>query len=81
MKRTAPVNRIIEFSNVDGPGNRTSIFVQSCPFRCLYCHNPETITMCISCGDCLPRCPQSIQIPGQLRRIARYVEDLKQDLL
>ena len=36
---------------------------------------------CISCGDCLPRCPQSIPIPGQLRRIAAYVEDLKQDKL
>ncbi|MGM9942993.1 MAG: 4Fe-4S cluster-binding domain-containing protein, partial [Erysipelotrichaceae bacterium] len=39
----APVNKIISFSNVDGPGNRTSIFFQSCPFHCLYCHNPETI--------------------------------------
>ena len=36
---------------------------------------------CISCGDCLPRCPQSIAIPKQLRRIAEYVEGLKQDTL
>ncbi len=36
---------------------------------------------CISCGECLSHCPQSIAIPGQLRRIARYIEDLKQDLL
>ena len=36
---------------------------------------------CINCGDCLPRCPQSIAIPKQLRRIAEYVEALKQDTL
>ena len=53
----APVNRIIPFSNVDGPGNRMSIFFQSCPFRCLYCHNPETINMCINCGACVKTCP------------------------
>lgn len=53
----APVNKIIPFSNVDGPGNRTSIFLQSCPFRCLYCHNPETIQLCIHCGECVKTCP------------------------
>ena len=36
---------------------------------------------CIACGECLSHCPQSIAIPGQLRRIARYIENLKQDLL
>lgn len=53
----APVNKIIPFSNVDGPGNRTSIFFQSCPFRCFYCHNPETIHLCNHCGDCVKTCP------------------------
>ena len=52
----APINRIIEFSNVDGPGNRTSIFVQKCPFKCLYCHNPETINECVHCGVCVEHC-------------------------
>ncbi|MBO4427900.1 MAG: aldo/keto reductase [Bacteroidales bacterium] len=36
---------------------------------------------CISCGHCLPQCPQSINIPMQLSRINRYVESLKQDTL
>ena len=36
---------------------------------------------CISCGECLSHCPQSIPIPRELRRIAQYVEDLKQDTL
>lgn len=40
-----PVHRIIPFSNVEGYGNRTSIFVQGCNANCLYCHNSETIPL------------------------------------
>lgn len=37
------VRKILPFSSVDGPGNRTAIFLQGCNFDCAYCHNPETI--------------------------------------
>lgn len=53
----APVNKIIPFSFVDGPGNRTAIFLQGCNLNCLYCHNPETINMCLNCGACVNTCP------------------------
>lgn len=35
---------------------------------------------CIDCGQCVPRCPQDIRIPQELRRIDRYVESLKQEI-
>ncbi len=40
---TGFVRNIIPFSSVDGPGNRTAVFLQGCNFNCWYCHNPETI--------------------------------------
>lgn len=36
---------------------------------------------CISCGTCLSACPQSIDIPKQLKRINSYTEQLKQNTL
>ena len=36
---------------------------------------------CIGCNRCGPHCPQSIDIPAELHRIDRFVEDLKQNKL
>lgn len=53
----AVVNKIIPFSSVDGPGNRTAVFLQGCNINCKYCHNPETRALCIGCGKCVETCP------------------------
>lgn len=33
---------------------------------------------CIGCNQCSPHCPQNINIPAQLQRVDKFVEDLKQ---
>jgi len=39
------VHSIETFGTHDWPGIRLVIFVQWCMFRCLYCHNPDTIPL------------------------------------
>lgn len=60
------VNRIQTFALHDGPGIRSTVFLQGCNLRCAWCHNPETwpreggvlynAEKCLHCGACVPAC-------------------------
>lgn len=64
------VTDIQRFSLNDGPGIRTTIFLKGCNMHCVWCHNPETISMkkelmfyenkCIGCGRCFDVCPSGV---------------------
>ena len=36
---------------------------------------------CTGCNQCSPHCPQTIDIPKELHRIDKFVEQLKQETL
>lgn len=57
------------FAVHDGPGIRTTFFTKGCPLRCLWCHNPESLSSipqmayyrhkCVGCGECVRVCPNN----------------------
>jgi len=63
----ATITQIQRFSVHDGPGIRTTVFFKGCNLRCLWCHNPETLSpkiqlehfsaRCATCGKCAAVCP------------------------
>lgn len=66
--KQAMIFNIQRFSVYDGPGVRTTVFFKGCNLRCLWCHNPESLSgqkqigfsaeKCIGCGNCFAVCKE-----------------------
>lgn len=49
------INSIETMGLVDGPGIRFVVFMQGCPLRCKFCHNPETWNLNKECKEITPK--------------------------
>ena len=77
----------------DGPGIRTTFFVKGCPLKCVWCHNPESISvrpqmarfkhLCRGCAKCTmdeATCPtRALKFYGKPMSIGEIVAKAMED--
>ena len=77
----ATITNISRCSLHDGPGVRTVVYFKGCGLKCLWCHNPETLSAepeilyiarkCMHCENCITVCPTHHVIDGDNMRFIR----------
>lgn len=68
------ITDIKRFAVHDGDGIRTTIFFKGCPLKCVWCHNPESLShkielaywahKCQNCGSCAELCGANVFTDG-----------------
>ena len=71
---TGRVFEIREFCVHDGPGPRTTVFLQGCPLRCTWCHNPEGQGLGIGDQGSGLREMTAEEVAAEIRRTADFLE-------
>ncbi len=75
MSATGILLETKRFAVHDGPGIRTTFFLKGCTLKCIWCHNPESISgkpqlayyqhKCINCGECVEVCQEHAHSIGE----------------
>lgn len=65
---TGRIHSIETCGTVDGPGIRYVVFMQGCPLRCAYCHNPDTWD---------GKCGKVVTVKEIIEDIKRYIPYMK----
>ncbi len=83
---TGIVTDFKRFAVHDGDGIRTTVFLKGCPLRCVWCHNPESISpkpelafypeKCTGCGECMRVCPNGAHLFGAGDTPGSYIHRL-----
>ena len=70
---------IKRFAVHDGSGIRTTVFLKGCPLKCLWCHNPESLSFkpqlayyvnkCLHCGSCAAVCPTGAHLMTEMGHV------------
>ena len=68
-KMTGYIHSLQSLGTVDGPGVRAVVFASGCPYRCVYCHNPDTWKI----TDGAPT--EISELVAKIERLLPYIKD------
>ena len=66
---TGYIHSLQSLGTVDGPGVRAVVFASGCPYRCIYCHNPDTWVMTDG------KITDTDELAARIKRLYPYIKD------